>query len=88
MESEIVLVDVKKRIYFGLDEFASRVWNLLREDSSLEHAIQKLLLEYRVSSKLLRHDISELIRKLESKGLVQIRCGSAKSEDPREDEVS
>lgn len=88
VESEIVLVDVKRRIYFGLDEFASRVWNLLREDSSLEHAIQRLLLEYRVSPKVLRLDISELIQKLESKGLVEIRCGSAISEDPREDEVS
>ena len=73
VEGEFVLVDLKRGTYFGLDEIASRAWELLRQNGSVDMTLAVMTNEYVVSPEVIRKDILELVQKLETKGLIDLR---------------
>ncbi len=56
--------------YFELDEVGSRVVDLLLEGLTFAEVVTKLLLEFDVSSAVLRADVAELVEKLVSKSIL------------------
>jgi Coenzyme PQQ synthesis protein D (PqqD) len=74
-DGEVVLLDLKRGIYYALDPVGSRFWGLLQAGGDLEGARQCLLGEYDVSPEQLSHDLDRLLADLSGRGLVQCREG-------------
>jgi hypothetical protein len=72
MSGEGVLLDLASGTYFGLNQVGARLWALLAQDDSLDHATAALEREYAVSPEQLRVDVERLLQQMQAKGLVQI----------------
>lgn len=68
---EGVLLDLASESYFGLDSVGMRVWTLLSEDPSLQHAFEVMCAEYEVDQERLESDLLALVGKLAEAGLVR-----------------
>ena len=68
--TEMVLLDYDRGIYYGLNPVGARVWQLLRDGSTLEEIIAQLTDEYDVAPATLEADVAALLRDLEAKELV------------------
>ena len=69
---EIVLLDLQKEQYFGLNPVAARAWQLMGEKVTMQAISTRLLAEFDVSEAELLRDLGELVQQLEASGL--IRC--------------
>ncbi|MEA2570577.1 MAG: hypothetical protein QOI24_2578 [Acidobacteriota bacterium] len=58
---EIVLLDLDKGTYLGLDPVGSRFWELVTANASLGEAIETMLGEYEVARPELEADVDELV---------------------------
>ncbi len=67
---EAVLLHIGDNRYYGLDDVATRMWQLLAEHGELEPAITTMLAEYAIDEPTLRADFSRLIATLEQRGLL------------------
>jgi hypothetical protein len=70
VSGEMVLLDLASETYFGLDEIGARIWQLLKEGSTVGEAIQTLLGEYEVDRATLESDVGELLFELSEAGLL------------------
>ncbi len=75
-DGEIVILDLNKGCYFGLDEVGTRVWQLMSEGVTLEQAVERLLPEYDVPSNRMLADFLVLGNEWLTRGLVQLQEGS------------
>ena len=71
-DGESVFLNLNNESYMGLDDVGTRIWKALTNSNSIEEAYSKLKEEYDVDPKVLRDDISDLVKKLLENGLVQI----------------
>jgi hypothetical protein len=72
LAGEAVLLNLKTEQYFGLDDVGARIWRLLIAEPSIQDAFNHLLDTYDVEAEELRRDVTELIEKLVSHGLVEV----------------
>lgn len=72
LEGESVILDLDSESYFGLDTVGTRMWQLLTEGESIQHAYDVLLAEFDVDVETLRRDLEDLLDELTSKGLLEI----------------
>lgn len=72
LSGEGVLLDLASGMYFGLNEVGARLWALLAQDDSLDHATAVLEREFAVAPEVLAADINQLLAETQSKGLVQV----------------
>ncbi|SHE99503.1 Coenzyme PQQ synthesis protein D (PqqD) [Caldanaerobius fijiensis DSM 17918] len=61
---EVILLDNKRGIFFGLDEVASRIWILISEGKMVREIIDTLMEEYDVEISRLESDVKNLIDEL------------------------
>lgn len=73
VNGETVLLDLNSESYFGLDETATRIWQLLQEHPSLNHVLAVLSQEFDVGPERLRQDVLAHIRELASVGLIKLQ---------------
>jgi hypothetical protein len=73
IEDELVLLNLEKECYFGLDAVGTRMWTLLTSSASVQDAYESLLAEYDVAAEELRENLQTLIGELQSKGLIEVR---------------
>ncbi len=76
-DGELVILDLDKGCYFGLDEVGTRVWQLMSEGSTLEQAVERLQPEYEVAPPRMLEDFLFLGNEWLERGLVQLREESA-----------
>ena len=69
---EGVLLNLKTAYYFGLDEIGTRMWTALTTSDTIQVAFDSLLEEYDVTPEQLKHDLLELIAKLDEQHLITI----------------
>ena len=69
---ESVVLDLKTERYLGLDEVATRMWQLLLLSDSPAATFEKLVQEYDVDPQRLRKDLDEFVQQLLQLGLVQL----------------
>jgi hypothetical protein len=69
---ESVILNLNTEIYFGLDEVGTRMWQVLIETETLQHAYEILLDEYDVEPDILRNDLIGLVEELASHGLIEL----------------
>jgi hypothetical protein len=72
LQGELVVLEVNRGFYFGLDAIGTRIWHLLREQPSLQHVLAILVEEYEVAEAQAAEDLLALVRQLQEHGLLEI----------------
>lgn len=68
---EAVLLNIGDNRYYGLDDIATRMWQLLVECGDEEAVIRQMLEEYDVEEPVLRQDFAALVAQMEQNGLLK-----------------
>jgi coenzyme PQQ synthesis protein D (PqqD) len=76
VEGSALLINLATNRMFELDPAGTRFWELLSDGNDREAAEAALLDEYDVQPEVLREDITSLVERLVSEGLV-VRGGTA-----------
>lgn len=64
VNGEMVLLDMEAECYFGLNEVATRIWQLLQDGKDLSAILAILETEYEVERTRLESDVNELVGQL------------------------
>ncbi len=74
---ESAILNLNNTVYYGLNPVGARVWNLLQEQRTVGELRDALLDEYDVDAGRCERDLLELLEKLRSEGLIQVRSAAA-----------
>lgn len=66
-----VLLDLKKNVYYALNDSAADFWKSLTQIGSFEVALKEVLEFYEDSSDVIRKDMEELVGSLLQAGLLE-----------------
>ncbi len=69
---EMVLLNLKTGVYFGLNESGTQMWTLLMQGGEPAQVVDALAQDYDVNRAQLEKDLSALVRVLREKGLVEV----------------
>jgi len=72
VSGEMVLLDLEKEQYLGLNEVGTRIWQLLQEHQDLALIYDVLKDEYEVDEALLEADLNKLIDEMLAAGIVSV----------------
>ena len=72
VSGEMVLLDLEKEQYLGLNEVGTRIWQLLQEHQDLALISDILKDEYEVDDALLEADLNKLIDEMLAAGIVSV----------------
>ena len=72
-DGELIIVDLERGDYFGLDEVGSRMWQGLASGRSPAEVVDGLLAEYDVEKSRLSVDVLHLVKDLLARGLL-VEC--------------
>jgi Coenzyme PQQ synthesis protein D (PqqD) len=75
LQGELVLLNLKSGVYFGLDPVGTRMWQLLHEHRSLHEVLAALLDEYDVAETRCERDLVGFVRALVENELVTLNSG-------------
>ena len=70
---ESAILNLKNSMYYGINPVGTRIWTLLKEPRSVEQLRDTLLDEYQVDAALCERDLLDLLRKMKSEGLIEVR---------------
>lgn len=70
VEGEIVALDIEGGDCYGFNQVASEIWDLLKDDTSINEICRSMMQDFDVSEDQCRSGVEALIRRLESDGLV------------------
>ena len=73
---EVVILDLKNGVYYGLDAVGARIWNLIQEPKAVNEIRDVLLDEYEVEPEHCERDLLTLLEKLVAENLVEARDGT------------
>jgi hypothetical protein len=76
LAGETVLLSMQSAMYYGLDEVASRIWELVREPIRVSEVRDAILAEYDVEPERCEADVLAFLRELAGKGLIEVTDGS------------
>ncbi len=74
MDGEVVVLDLARGEYYGLNEVGSRIWTLLAQCKTLAQVLQSLTEEYEVTAAQVETDMLAFIAELQSRGLVELHA--------------
>jgi hypothetical protein len=69
---EEVILDLRSGVYFGLDAVGARIWQLLKEPTTLANIRDVVMSEYDVERELCEAELQEFFETLVQNGLVEI----------------
>ena len=72
LAGEMAIVNFDNGVYYGLDPTGARIWNLLREPSTIEELCDILVGEFDVDRSTLESDVRAFVGDLADQGLVEI----------------
>lgn len=72
LQGEIVLLNLKTGVYFGLDPVGTRIWQLIQEHHSLQDVLASLVEEYEVTEVKCAQDLLSFVALMWGKGLVEV----------------
>lgn len=73
MANEVVILDPKSGMYFGLDQVGVRIWELIQEPKSVKDIRDTILEEYDVEVDRCEQDLFGLFRAMSDHGLIEYR---------------
>lgn len=77
LQGEMVLLNLKTGVYFGLDPVGSRIWHLLQAHPSLQKVLDSLVEEYDTTEAGCAQDLLSFTARLREKGLVEVSNSAA-----------
>jgi hypothetical protein len=72
LQGETVLLQLDSGEYFGLDETATRIWQLIVEKGDLDAVAAAMVEEFDVEPAILAQDLSRLVEELRGKRLIEL----------------
>ena len=72
LQGEIVLLNLKTGVYFGLDPMGTRVWQLIQEHQSLKKVLDSLVEEYEVTEARCEQDLLGFVAELRDNKLIEV----------------
>src|SRR5262245_37983699 len=69
MDDELVILNLRDGVYYGLDQVGARVWRLLEKPVTVAALRESILAEYDVERSRWENDMQRLLRDLVEKGL-------------------
>lgn len=73
---EAAILNLKNTVYYGLNPVGARVWTLLQQPRTIAEMRDALLEEYDVEAGRCEADLLELLEKMRSEGLIQVRSAA------------
>jgi Coenzyme PQQ synthesis protein D (PqqD) len=73
---ESAILNLKNSMYYGMNPVGTRIWTLLKEPRSVGQLRDTLLNEYQVDAALCERDLLDLLRKMKSEGLIEVRSAA------------
>ncbi|BBM69171.1 hydrogenase expression protein HypA [Rhodothermus marinus] len=70
---EVVILNLRNGVYYGLDPIGTRIWELIQEPRSVRQVCEVLLEEYDVTFEQCAEDVLALMRDLQAQGLIEAR---------------
>ncbi|MDQ8202801.1 PqqD family protein [Pelagicoccus sp. SDUM812003] len=70
LEDLRVFLDAESGKYFGMNQVASRIWDLLETPTSPEQIYAQILSEFKVDQSTCREEVGQFISELQENGLV------------------
>jgi hypothetical protein len=77
LDGEVVILDLKNGVYYGLDAIGARIWDMLQKPTTIGAIRDAILLEYDVEADRCERDLLALLRDMGDKGLVEMRNETA-----------
>src|SRR3984885_13190314 len=74
---ESAILNLKNRMYYSMNPVGTRICTLLKEPRSVEQLRDALLNEYDVDAALCERDLLDLLGKMKSEGLIEVRSAAA-----------
>ncbi|MBI4421388.1 MAG: PqqD family protein [Gemmatimonadetes bacterium] len=72
-DRELVILNLRDSVYYGLEDVGARIWNLLQKPVPVSAIRDLLVSEYDVDPARCDRDLQGLLAELVTRGLVQIR---------------
>ncbi len=69
---ELVLLDLERGVYYGLNEAGARIWQLLAEGGSIAVVAARMAEEFDVAPEEVERDVLALVEELRERELVVI----------------
>jgi coenzyme PQQ synthesis protein D (PqqD) len=73
VDDELVMLDTRKSVYFGLDRIGRRIWDLLDQPRPIGALCKTLEGEFDVSPETCRDDVLAFVGQMAEAGLVEVR---------------
>lgn len=77
---ESAILNLKNSVYYGMNPVGARVWNLLQQPRSVSELRDTILDEYEVAAERCEHELLELLEKMRTEGLVEVRDTATRSD--------
>jgi hypothetical protein len=71
--NEVVILNLRDGVYYGLEDVGTRIWQLLQQPVSILAIREALVAEFDVEPVRCERDIRLLITALAARGLIEIR---------------
>jgi coenzyme PQQ synthesis protein D (PqqD) len=72
MAGEAIVLNMKSGVYFGMDQVAALIWNLIEKPHTVAEIREAIMKEYEVDAETCDQDLMSFIDNLESAGLIEI----------------
>ena len=72
LAEEVVILNLKAGVYYGLNPVAARIWNLIQEPKTVHEIRNAILEDYDVDPDRCEGDLLELLRDLAAKELIEV----------------
>ncbi len=72
LQGEMVLLNLKTGVYFGLDPMGTRIWHLIHEANPLQEVLDSLLEEYEVMEAQCERELLGFVAQLRENELVEV----------------
>jgi Coenzyme PQQ synthesis protein D (PqqD) len=73
LNGEVVLLNFRSGLYFGLDSVGSHVWAEIQEAKAVDTVRDAILRRYAVDPDTCERDLLALLRELATEGLIEVR---------------
>jgi hypothetical protein len=70
--NDVVILNLKSGVYYGLDPVGARVWELIQETKSVGAIRNVILSEFDVEPQQCEADLNDLLGDMQAQGLIQI----------------
>ena len=74
-EREVAVMHVEQGAYYGLNEVASRVWELTCDQITFAALCEQLMREYEIDAERCVRDVAQCVEQMAAQGLVRVVSG-------------